>query len=350
METLFLTNRAVSSGGLADVARPGPIGWGSATCTPAPGSPEGFAWSFDAGAGLHMLTPAAFQQRLAAAVAPGPRPKAVLMHMHGAGCMSADMFCRAANLATLYAGPDLEIVPLLVTWASGSFKKDDYLAARGWLQRDVADLAGAFRVVAAALRAAQVASGGRLRTVLSAHSLGNYLLARILFDCAGRPNGEPQAGDPPFDDVLLLAADVDHDVLDEADPPPGTGLHLLGRWARGVHVYYSHADSVVGLGFLAQAGLHIPGRSGPALGNDGPIPRVSQLRDGTPVDAVNCGFLLAANDGATNHHYWRVDPLAIQDLKAVIRQVPPSAMTWRSRKALQSGWDIFPNVFPPPTG
>lgn len=237
----------------------------------------------------------------------------------------------------------------MMSWACGSFTPDEYLAARRWLQRDVAALAAAFRTIAAAGRAAERASPGMLRTVLSAHSLGNYLLGRILADCAARPDGEPGA-DAPFDDVLLLAADVDDTALNEASPPPGLALHRLGKWVRGVHVYYSSRDGVVGLGWLGQLALSIPGRSGVALGSAGPRPSISTLRDGTPVDAVNCCFLPGAVDGETAHHYWRIDPLAVRDVSAVIRGTAPSQMGWRSRNLLDHSWNLFTTELPMPTG
>lgn len=348
MDVLFVTNRSVLPQGLADTAIPGPVKWGIATATPAKTAPEGFTWAFDNGKGQKELEEPAFLQQLSKALAPGKKPKALLVHLHGAGCMSADMVCRGANLATLYGGPDLEIVPLMVSWACGSFNPDEYLAARRWLQRDVAGLAAAFRTIATAAREADLASPGSLRTVLSAHSLGNYLLGRILADCAAR-NDEPGA-DAPFDDVLLLASDVDDNALDERNVPPGLALHRLGKWVRGIHVYYSSRDGVVGLGWLGQLAMAIPGRSGPALGSNGPMPSIAQLPDGTPVDAVNCCFLPGAVDGNTQHHYWRIDPLAVRDVSAVIRGTAPSHMPWRSRNLLDRSWNLFASEPAIPTG
>lgn len=349
MDVLFVTNRAALPEGFADTPVPGPIAWGVARATATKAAAEGFAWTFDGGRGLMPLAGPAFLQQLSKALAPGRKRKALLVHLHGAGCASGDMVCRAANLATLYGGPDLEVVPLLMSWACGSFTSEEYLAARRWLQRDVSALAAAFRTIATAAREAQLASPGTLRTVLSAHSLGNYLLGRILADCAARPDAEPGA-DAPFDEALLLAADVDDGALDEAHPPPGLALHRLGKWVREVHVYHSSRDGVVGLGWLGQAALSIPGRSGLALGSGGPRPSIAQLRDGTPVDAVNCCFLPGAVDGNTAHHYWRADPLAVRDVSAVIRDVAPSQMSWRSRNLLDHSWTLFASDLPMPTG
>lgn len=99
MDVLFVTNRAELPEGLADTPVPGAIGWGIAKAMVAKGAPEGFTWSFDGGKGLTTLPEAGFLQQLSKALAPGRKPKALLVHLHGAGCTSADMVCRAANLA-----------------------------------------------------------------------------------------------------------------------------------------------------------------------------------------------------------------------------------------------------------
>ncbi len=351
MDVFYATNRSPTPSGFADTAVPGPLSWGVATCTPDSTAPEAFRWELNGCNGLATLPADAWRTRLHAALQQaGSRRKAALVHLHGAGVLSADAFVRAASLARIYAGSDLDIVPILFSWASGTFSVSDYIDARRWLIRDVADLAGAYRTVAQTLGDARTASGGALITVLSAHSLGNFLLGRILADCAARAGAEPDGTDPPFDDVLLLASDVDETALDDTSPPPGLALHRLGRWVRGITVYYSTLHATVGLGWIGQIGLTIPGRSGPALGDGGPQPSIAHLADGTPVDAINCTNLPAAIDGNTQHHYWRIDPLAIRDIDAVIRRAPPSAMPWRTRNLFEHSWTIFPNGPPQSPG
>ncbi|HYF09104.1 MAG TPA: alpha/beta hydrolase [Acetobacteraceae bacterium] len=320
---------------------PGPVLWGTATCSPAQGAPEGWSWNYGGGTGLQWLDPQAVLSKLTARLSTGSSTKAILLHLHGAGCLSADMFCRAANLAKIYGGSDLEIVPVLMSWPTGGYNPRDYVDARRWILKDVRELADAFRVLAKAIALRKPS----VRAYLTAHSLGTHLLSQILADSAAR-GAEPPTPDPVFDDALLFASDVDNNALDDGSAPAGSGLHRLDRWAKEIHVYFSPSDAVVGLSTLGQVALPIPGRAGTALGTSGPSPFLTQTPRGVLVEAINCGFLPAANVGDTQHHYWRLDPLAVKDVRAVLRQIAPSRMPWRDRNLFTPSWNIFPSNLP----
>lgn len=337
MEVLFLTNRKPTDTGLDDGSVPGPVSWGIANCTAAAGSAEGWSWTFGKKS-FRPLTQPQFLKTLRERLKPRPgKDLALLVHFHGAGCLAAETFCRAGNLAQTYGGEDLEIVPLMVSWSSGGFTPEDYVAARQWMAKDVRDLAAAFRALAAAVATRQPG----VLALLTAHSLGGQLLSCILADCARRPDGEPGEADPPFDDALLFAVDVDNDALNAASPPPGSGLHRLDRWAREIHVYFSHADGMVGLRAFGNAVLPLAGSSGTAMGSTGPLPRVGQMPSGRLVDTVNCVFVPGAT-GPTQHHYWRLDRFVVEDVRAVIRQTAMSKIPNRSWDLFDRTWKILP--------
>jgi esterase/lipase superfamily enzyme len=144
------------------------------------------------------------------------------------------------------------------------------------------------------------------RTILLAHSMGNWALA------AGVSTWFLQGQGPAalFDEAILAAAD---EVADSFTRPPPMRLSRLSQLAGRISTYYSRADMVLQLSATINGGVV-------RLGHDGPPHRTDTTLFPQPGwRMVDCSTLHDYDDGILNsHQYYRRSPAARADIAAVI--------------------------------
>ena len=142
--------------------------------------------------------------------------------------------------------------------------------------------------------------GGSLH--LLCHSMGNYVLERALAHVAANSVGRrlPRL----FDQVLLCAADVDDDVLEQ-----GGAMERLPEVARHVSVYHNDEDRAMWLSENTKGNPDRLGRRGPR--------RLGSVDDN--VHAVDCGPIVT---GFVEHSYYLCGRV-VADIRECIDGAPP---------------------------
>jgi esterase/lipase superfamily enzyme len=134
------------------------------------------------------------------------------------------------------------------------------------------------------------------RVFLLAHSMGNWALQAAVQTWFARGNGDALL----FDEVILAAADEDHDTFDF---PPTGRLTALDRLCRRISIYTSEADEVLDIAFVFNDFTRRLGRDGPDNASDPSHFPSAKYR------MVNCtGFDDYARDFASSHQYYRRSP------------------------------------------
>jgi len=153
---------------------------------------------------------------------------------------------------------------------------------------------------------------GRLH--LMAHSMGNYVLRNGLQAFIQKGGVLTRI----FDNILLMAADEDHDTFEHAHK-----LMHLPELAGGVHVYFNPGDTALVLSDRTKSN---PTR----LGSQGP-----RLPHGVPgnVTIVDVGPVVG---GVVEHSYFHNDPGVVEDVGQVLAMVAPDLIPRRRYVATQN--------------
>lgn len=148
---------------------------------------------------------------------------------------------------------------------------------------------------------------------LVAHSMGNWALRNAVVAMAR--DASPRPLPRIFEHVFLMAADEDEDCF-ETD----LKLGLLPQLAHFVHVYHSKNDRALQISDVSKGN---PNR----LGVDGPR---SLERINTRIFAVDCRDVDWTELEHGRHQYYRLRPEVIEDVSAILSDVPPDEVPGRT--------------------
>lgn len=148
---------------------------------------------------------------------------------------------------------------------------------------------------------------------LVAHSMGNWALRNAVVAMARDTSPRPLPR--IFEHVFLMAADEDEDCF-ETD----LKLGLLPQLAHFVHVYHSKNDRALQISDVSKGNAN-------RLGVDGPR---SLERINTRVFAVDCRDVDWTELEHGRHQYYRLRPEVIDDVSAILSDVPPDEVPART--------------------
>jgi esterase/lipase superfamily enzyme len=146
---------------------------------------------------------------------------------------------------------------------------------------------------------------------LVAHSMGNWALRNAVVALAR--DASPRPLPRIFEHVFLMAADEDDDCFETE-----LKLGLLPQLARFVHVYHSKNDRALEISDLSK-----PDR----LGVDGPrnLDRINAR-----IFAVDCRDVDYTDLEHGRHQYYRLRQEVIEDVSAILSDVPPDEVPGRT--------------------
>jgi esterase/lipase superfamily enzyme len=245
----------------------------------------------------------AFVASLRTRVATSPR-REVFVFVHGFATLFFDAARRAAQIAH---DADFEGAAMVYSWPSQGWLLS-YLVDTGnveWTEPHLVELLGML-----------ANESGAKHIHLMAHSMGARVLARAMRNfMAGRDHDDP----PPFDQIILAAADIDVELFnrDYAEP--------LIRGSRRLTVYSSSADWAL----RGSRWLHAYTRLGQAQPEDIDAAWLTRI---DLIDATDC------DKGAIGHVYYGASPTILADLAGVIRGLSASS---RGLSAHAGGYRVF---------
>ena len=148
---------------------------------------------------------------------------------------------------------------------------------------------------------------------LVAHSMGNWALRNAVVALARdiSPRPLPRI----FEHVFLMAADEDEDCFETE-----MKLGLLPQLTRLVHVYHSKNDRALQISDVSKGN---PNR----LGVDGPR-NLDRIHD--RIFAVDCRDVDWTDLEGGRHQYYRLRPEVIEDVSAILSDVPPDQVPGRT--------------------
>lgn len=212
----------------------------------------------------------------------------VLLFVHGYNVSFAEAARRTAQIAH-----DIEFdgVPVCFSWPAQGYLLDYLVDATNaeWAEPHLTEF----------LRL--LAHDGATRPIhLLAHSMGNRLLVRALRELM-RDNPAPDP--PPFDQIILAAADIDAEIF-ERDFAPS-----VSAAARHVTVYVSANDWAL----LGSNRLHKYARLGQRQSPNSHLGAFPNLRvvDATPVD-----------HGIVGHMYYGESPTVLDEIRGLVSGDP----------------------------
>ncbi|HZZ44398.1 MAG TPA: alpha/beta hydrolase [Tepidisphaeraceae bacterium] len=214
--------------------------------------------------------------------------------------------------ANLFEGDDGMGMCIWFDWPSRGTALG-YLPDRGLAEACAPDLADVLQVFynwlvgmqqSAAASPGDVASVCRAKTSIIAHSMGNYLLERVMFLLWRRLNQPLLVS--LINQLLMVAADVDNDLFKSGESVQNTDGEGIANLTYRVTALYSGLDAVLG----ASAGLKHFGKR--RLGRSG-LDETCPLPDN--VWEVDCTPLLPG--GAAFSDDWKVHSIYFEDEKIV---------------------------------
>ena len=216
--------------------------------------------------------------------------RAVLVYIHGFNTLLGDSALRGAQLAH---DAKFDGAVILYSWPT-----------QGWLLSYLVDAGNVDWTaphLVKFLRALTERSGAR-RIHILAHSMGCRVLCRAIekyMDTA------PPDALPPFDQVILAAADVDAELFERDYLAP------LSHAARRVTAYVSRADWALG----SSRWLN----KYPRLGLDGTDP--DAVVSDAPLDLIDA---TAVDKGMVGHFYFGSSPDVLHDIAGVLSGASPA--------------------------
>ncbi len=193
----------------------------------------------------------------------------LLVFLHSGSTEFAAAIARAGHLQSWFAASganDADTLAIALSWPSPGtvvalpprWPQDAYFTDQDHAERSAFHMALALREIADILARSRATHPGR-KAFLLAHSMGNHALARGVQRLADDQTLPPLA----FNEAFLVAADEPDDTFDQ---PANGGLSALPRLARRISVYYSRADPLMVLSWIANRRIPL-GRRGPRAGS-----------------------------------------------------------------------------------
>lgn len=236
-------------------------------------------------AGLRALPDPDALLRLARARVERSARGQALLFVHGYNVTFADAARRTAQIAH---DVELDGVPICYSWP-----------AQGYLLGYLADATNAewTEPHLTELLSRLVRESGARRIHLLAHSMGNHVLVRALRELMRDP---PRTEGPPFDHVILAAADIDAEIFERDFAP------AVSAAARRVTIYVSSNDWAL----LGSNRLHKYVRLGQRHQTTRHLGAIENLFvvDATPVD-----------HGIVGHVYYGESPTVLEELRGLLR-------------------------------
>lgn len=270
----------------------------------------------------------------------------VIVYLHGFANSFENSVVRAAALQSLYSSTKQKVMVVLFSWPSDGqvapawnyFSDRDDAEASGLamgraLKRLVEFLEEMRKVdretILAAQRLGEVPDRDALRQCtrrlhILAHSMGNWALRHAL-----RKFIELNEGRTPrvFDCAFLMAADEDHDALQEP-----LKLKALDQVANQVFVYHANNDVALTISDRTKG-------MADRLGSDGPqnLDRVSER-----VFAIDCREISETALSHGRHQYYRLRPEAIADVQATLAGLTQADRKGRETIRPGRSWRLKP--------
>jgi len=226
----------------------------------------------------------------------------LLVFIHGFNNSFENAITRAAFNREWFAGsgePEADTTVIAFTWPSlgklislplpfEDYRRDQIMAGQSGIQ-----ITSFFANLQPILRQARAAGS---RIFLLAHSMGNWALQAAVESWFSHGN----QGALLFDEAILAAADERYDTFEF--PSPGR-LSDLDRLADRISIYFSMADTVLGLSMAISLGAQ-------RLGQEGPLHRFDTNRfPPSQYRMVDCsGFRDYEINFASSHQYYRRSP------------------------------------------
>jgi esterase/lipase superfamily enzyme len=238
-----------------------------------------------------------------------------LAYIHGFDFSFDEALRRAAELKRFLAA-DLNL--FLFSWPSDGRKIPyySYIRDREDVQASGEAIGRAMMIYDSFIRSLSVSARCQCEVHLLAHSMGNYALRHAMQYLIKEYLAKEYELRPPrmFDRVFLAAADEDADALDSAEK-----LGPLPRLCNEVHLYHTPRDLALTISDVTKGN---PDR----LGADGPA-NTRSLND--KVSVVDVTPVLGADEDATNHQYYRLNPQVRDDMLAVLARTDPFKIAGR---------------------
>ncbi|MGF1445563.1 MAG: alpha/beta hydrolase [Pikeienuella sp.] len=257
-------------------------------------------------------------------------PRDVLAFIHGFSSSFESSMCRANELRDVYRSPGRcphtgdftgprEPVTFAFSWPSDESVWDGE-GLRWAYHSDRDDAAASSRAMArfalkvqAYLSKIDRRARCHQRINLVAHSMGNWAFANAIQSLVSIAEEEGLAIRPMFDNVFLMAADLDAQALNKSDM-----LGPLLQIAKRIHVYHAANDFALSLS-NAKHGK-------PRLGHDGPLDLPMSTGN---VFAVDCSLVSDTPADSHRHQYYRLAPEVISDVRQVLAGVDMDRITGR---------------------
>lgn len=238
----------------------------------------------------------------------------LLVYIHGFDFTFREAILRAAEIKAFYAEKPLLV--FVFTWP-GDGSKLPFLAYAS--DRDDARASGAalgrgLQKLAHYLRGTHPEDYCGRKMHILAHSMGNYALRHAVQAIESSSGGRIRR---LFDQVLLMAADEDHDAF-EADHK----LKPLPKMCKRVSVYINPDDLALVVSDKTKGNPDRLGASGPL--NSWSLP--------DKVSVVNCERAIDRRSDRTGHQYYRNNPTVRRDLIDVLNGADPVGRTFDPEK------------------
>jgi esterase/lipase superfamily enzyme len=227
-----------------------------------------------------------------------------LVYVHGFDFTFREALARGAELKSfLAAGMNM----FVVTWPSEGKKVPivSYAEDRRDVEASGDAMGRAFIILARYMEALEAEDRCDYKIHVLAHSMGNYAFRHAVQGVLRRVGAYPPR---LLDRVVLAAADEDNDSFEQ-----DAKLKPLPRLCEHVTVYHTPSDRALTISETTKGN---PER----LGSDGP--ENSRLLNDR-VAVVDVTPALAADGDATNHQYYRLNPVVRGDLRQVLDGVAP---------------------------
>ncbi len=264
----------------------------------------------------------------------GPCDIVCLIHGYASDFRTA--LARVAEISNDYATTQRSLIGFVFSWPANGrvLPWIDYYSDRDDAKASGFAIARAFQLLTAFLESLDRDKYCRQSIHLVAHSMGNWALGNALDDILQAYNGRPPR---LFDQVFLMAADADNDVLED-----GKRLARLPDICKGVNVYFSRDDRAL---MISDVTKFNPDR----LGATGPRRRDNLDRK---VSLVDCRYVDTPPDRASEetgkdwdlsvHQYYRLRREVIQDVQQVLHGAAPRDVTGRRYLEDDRSFQIIP--------
>ena len=259
----------------------------------------------------------------------------VICLLHGYASDFRTALARAAEISNDYATAEKPLIGFVFSWPSNGRMLPwiDYFSDRSDARASGFAIARAFKMVVDFLQSLDREHYCRQSVHLIAHSMGNWALANALDDIASAYSNRPPR---IFDQIFLMAADVDNDALEE-----GKRLAGLSDICKAITIYFSEDDRALMVSDFTKLNPDRLGATGP---------RRRDLID-RKVSLVDCRLVdepdrLSEEAGKTEdlsvHQYYRLRKEVIRDVQLVLGGHKPKDIEGRRYLEDDRSFQILP--------